>query len=337
MGKRKEHHFIPQFYLRNFSVGQNRVVICIYNIETDFYFDRAAISDQAKMKYLYGQDDRIESMLGDIERKAALVIKKIINTDSLPGIKSEIQDLFRFILYQHTRTVKREEVIKENLNALNKDIKRVTGHSFNISIQEMVDMVERTLPFLSHIKMALIVNDTSIPFITSDHPVVLYNQLMEIKGHSCRAAWANKGLQVFFPISPDHLIYIYDCYSYTVGKNKNKGEVLSIMENDVKQLNLLQYLNCGTLLFFDEHLSKDALVNMVHPHYSFRKQLFIPKTFRFGSYRWVEMPEPRINLSLTFSKLSLHGKRWRPTNYMVYLRHSDFAALRNSLDKEVVQ
>jgi Protein of unknown function (DUF4238) len=311
MGKRREHHFVPKFYLKNFSIRQEKVIIRLYDTQSNFYFEKASISDQAKEKYLYGEDDVVESKLGVIEGEAAAVIKSIINSDRLPKGKEHFQ-LLKFILYQHTRTTKREKVIKESFNELMKGTFGETRPQSSISVKEMVEMVESQLPYLGYTGCKLIVNDTKIPFITSDNPVVLYSQLMENKKDFARAAWASKGLQVFFPISPDHLIFLYDIFTYSVGKYRNSSEVNKISEKDVVQLNALQYLNCKSLLYFDENIEKADIEKVIAQFKKEREKLMKPKLMSFGSYRWVMIHEPRINLNLSFSKLSMTGKRFTP-------------------------
>ena len=337
MGNRKEHHYLPRFYLKNFSVGQQEVHIRLHNIESDFYFDHAAISDQAKKKYLYGKDDIMESQLEKLEGHSSGVIRSIIDDDQLPSSAADLLQLGKFILFQQARTVRHGEVMNTVFNTLNQGMFGDEAPDDEMSIRDMLELMTKRLPYLAHLDYKLIINDTSIPFITSDNPVVLYNQMMEIKRHRTPAAWANMGLQVFFPISPDHLIYIHDSNNYIAGAPAGTTVIGNITERDVNQLNALQYLNCGELLFFDEHFDKGNAESLKKESQEFREKLWIPKHVSFGSFHWVDMGRPQINLQVSFSRLSPRGKQFKPGNRMVYLRHPDFYELRESLVPDEMQ
>ncbi|WP_461622080.1 DUF4238 domain-containing protein, partial [Bradyrhizobium sp. 23AC] len=77
-------------------------------------------------------------------------------------------------------------------------------------------------------------------FITSDHPVVFYNQYAEHRTIRSNTGLASKGLQIFYPISPYHIIILYDEAIYKIGAKKSTSvDVTSV--SDVQQLNDLQW------------------------------------------------------------------------------------------------
>lgn len=330
MGSRKEHHFLPRFYLKHFSIGQKDVHVRLYNINTSFYFDHAAISDQAKKKYLYGKDDIMESQLEELEGQSASVIKAIIEEDKLPSSPADLLQLGKFILYQQARTVRNGQVMNDMFNSLSQGMFGEETPESEMTITEMLQLMGKRLPYLAHLDYKLLVNDTPTPFITSDNPVILYNQMMESKRHPTPGAWANMGLQVFFPISPDHLVYIHDSYNYFTGNGTNPLVITNITERDVVQLNTLQFLNCGELLFFDDHFDKANAETLICKSQDIRKKLWKPQHVNSGPYHWVEIGQPRINLQLSFSRLSQRGKLFKPGNKLVYLRHEEFYNLRES-------
>jgi hypothetical protein len=206
-----------------------------------------------------------------------------------------------------------------------------------VSITEMLELMDKRLPYLAHLDYKLLINDTPIPFITCDNPVILYNQMMEAKRHPTPGAWANMGLQVFFPISPDHLIYMHDSYNYFVSNRAGSPVIGNITEGDVIQLNTLQYLNCGELLFFDDHFDKANAEAVISNNQEIRKKLWTPQHMSLGLYHYVEIGHARTNLQLSFSRLSVRGNQFKPGNRMVYLRHSEFYALRESIAPDEVK
>ena len=65
-------------------------------------------------------------------------------------------------------------------------------------------------------------------FITSDHPVVLLNQLLD-KGDGKRSfsGFSRSGFQMVFPLSPESCLFFYDPKVYKVGNRRDRlGRVL---------------------------------------------------------------------------------------------------------------
>jgi hypothetical protein len=330
MGSRKEHHFLPKFYLKHFSVDQDDTHICIYNIDTNFSFDCASISGQAKAKYLYGTDDVMEARLGEIENQSARIIRAIIDDNRLPSSPADVQKLGEFILYQHARTIRNAEVMNSMTDSLNQSMFGDAAPDQETSVRELLELMDRRLPYLAYLDYKLVINDNPTPFITCDHPVVLYNRMMEIKRHTTPGAWANMGLQVFFPISPDHLIYIHDTFTYSASGRAGSAVIDNPTERDIAQLNTLQFLNCGQMLYFDNHFSKSDAETLTRNNAEGRKKLWTPNPLQFGPYHFVDIGRPRTNLDLSFSRLSPRATRFKPGNRMVYLRHTDFYHYRDS-------
>jgi Protein of unknown function (DUF4238) len=324
MGKRKEHHFVPQFYLRNFSVDEAKRLIAVYNVENNFTFPRAAITHQAKIKYFYGEDDVLEKRLGDIEGEISSVIKYIIENDSLSFDIDEYSKLLRFILYQSARTSAHVESTKIALQELNKNLYQYTGRNFDMDVKDMLSYVDRQLPYLTHAELFLLINETEIPFVTSDNPVVLYNQFMEMKRHPTGASWANKGLQVFLPISPNHMVVLFDPYVYRMGKQDGRGPRQWVVPMDVEYLNSLQYLKCGKLLFYNDKIEPTYIGRLAEKYGNIRLSLSKPEAHTLGSYNLLRVADPRIGISFSFTKLTMGAKKWKPGNMAVYLRHQDF-------------
>src|SRR5665213_1801359 len=102
MPQNKSHHFVPQFYLRNFGVGNS---VSLFNIPQMKQVPRAPISGQCQGDYLYTRDTRIEKNIGKIEHECAKVIAQVIQTGGLPRqLSKEHQKLMEFVLLQKNRT-----------------------------------------------------------------------------------------------------------------------------------------------------------------------------------------------------------------------------------------
>jgi len=79
MTTKKNQHFVPKFYLRNFSYEMNNKEIGIYNINTGFSYNKAPIKGQAYKSYFYGKDNDVEDKLSKAEGFTSFIFKKIRN------------------------------------------------------------------------------------------------------------------------------------------------------------------------------------------------------------------------------------------------------------------
>lgn len=101
---------------------------------------------------------------------------------------------------------------------------------------------------MADLDCVLLENNTNIPFVFSDSPVVHLNQHMSDFSDSGIFGTMSKGLMVVFPLNPKYCVLLYDAdvyrlaLSYVCNFDKVKS-VLVVSEADVKVVNALQYLN----------------------------------------------------------------------------------------------
>jgi hypothetical protein len=94
----------------------------------------------------------------------------------------------------------------------------------------------------------LLVNETEVPFITSDHPIARHNQLFEGVTDLSTVAIGLAGLQVFIPLSPRLVLLFYDDYAYSVGAAASR--LVRVHRPDhVRQINLLQWYDAEENIF----------------------------------------------------------------------------------------
>ncbi len=251
MPQNKKHHFVPKFYLKNFSLNNDRKTIGVFNISTSKYIALGSLKNQAYRNYFYGRNSVIEKSLADIEGRASDIIRSILNNNCIPQLHSgEHYALLTFIILQQARTVYHAEMINELSDkllksVLSKDSECPPGlNDGNFSMKNPTyTAIENAIlfqPLTSDLKYKLIINHTQIPFIASDHPVVLYNQFLESrKKFGSNTGYACKGLEIFLPISPNHLLIFFDKDTYQVG-TRNKNTVILTIEKEIHSLNMLQ-------------------------------------------------------------------------------------------------
>src|SRR5690606_17127565 len=109
----------------------------------------------------------------------------------------------------------------------------------------------------------LLINKTEVSFISSDFPVVKYNQFLEKKkwNHG-KTGYGNTGLQIFIPLNSKIILMLYDSTVYKVGFKKQPNLDIS-NKKDIDQLNILQILNSYSTLFFDEKITNHYITSLI--------------------------------------------------------------------------
>src|ERR1700738_351752 len=101
MARNKDHHFNPQFYLRNFSADESGKSIHLYNIARARCIFGASIAGQCARPYFYGKDGRLETGLGMLETAAAPMFRRMISERKVPARRSAEHGLLgQFIAVQ---------------------------------------------------------------------------------------------------------------------------------------------------------------------------------------------------------------------------------------------
>lgn len=340
MADKQNQHYVPQFYLREFSFEYNRKQIGIFNIETNAYAPKAAIKFQASKKFYYGEDLTIENALSEIETLVVPTIQEIIRTKKLPKRNTESHfNLLTFVVLSFLRTTVHENSFNEGTEKMFKTI--YSGHSdfknerddFNIQFSNSsvigITQMDKLLPMGLDLSYKLLINDSMRPFITSDNPVVKYNTLLERKQiHGGIVGLGAIGLQVFLPINPDLTIMFYDHDSYSVG---SFGISTFTLKNQavVDDLNLLHFLNCERIIFFDDQADEDYIKQLHEKSKIFtRANQALVTEHEIRDKHGNTLPnsilhstttECRTRLNLPFVKTLSKGKKYKPTN-MAHLR-----------------
>ncbi len=248
-------------YLRNFAPGEKKA-IHLYNISSKQAIRNAPLKSQCSESYFYGDDLVIENALGLIEGAATGVIRSILDTGNVPKSHSEPwENLLVFTLFLHSRTRhaanvhndmadKLVRMILEKDSSFDQDLLRNVEISLTNPAAEALRVAAQGVFLAMDLKMKVLINRTDVEFITSDNPVVLYNQCFEGANPSIggNVGLANAGLQIFLPLSAQHLLVLYDSNVYKVGQRKSDYCDVS-NSNDVRQFNDLQYLNCVENLY----------------------------------------------------------------------------------------
>lgn len=271
---KKNQHYIPKFYLRNFSYNNNKKQIGLFNLSTNFFFQAATLKDNGSKNFFYGADGIIEEYLSKAENNFANIIRDIIANRALPEKYSkEHIDLLYFVALTDFRNPSRVENIKQQRKEVEKrilelqedtDLQKICPERTHEEIVALSLLnTSKVMKMILDLDYKLLINKTSMPFITSDFPVVKYNQFLEKKRWRYgKTGYSSIGLQIFIPLDSKLTILLYDDTIYRVGVKKNNTMNITNI-NDVDKLNTLQFINCIDSVFFDEK-ANEIYIKRIH-------------------------------------------------------------------------
>lgn len=327
MPQNKKQHFVPKFYLRRFS--KNGKSINIWNIRRQKKILDANLNNQCCRSYFYGRNLVIEETLSQVEGHAAQVFRSLEETAALPSSGSpEHQVVVLYILMQHARTSRMADELNEMTDNiakhLVKDSTRLEGIEFSdiqIGLEEpalvALSIATACYPLLFDLAHCVLVNTSGREFVTSDNPVIFYNQLMSFRNIGSNTGLATKGLQVFLPIGPHQMILLYDADVYSV--KSEKGQTVYVNRRaEVEQLNTLQLCAASENIYFQDGSTDPSVLH--ERGKGFRSEAI--SDFEVAHVEHLENGESKeilrssrvdikTNLSLNFLSIKYSAKRWR--------------------------
>lgn len=256
MGRPKNHHYVPQFYLRKFS--PDRSSICLLNKARDIIVEKASIKGQCAVENLHGWHDDAEAHVGQIESACSPTIDRILRDRSLPIRGSmDFENLLVFVALQRGRTLGQAEANNRMVDYYAKLLLRgrpeVEGvdldrfeirETFPVAIPMSVSL--QVYQYFASLRMNLIASSKTVPFITSDDPVVLYNASRAHVWWEGVTGVDSEGLQVFFPLSRHLCLYLYDPHTYA---GKDDRAILQATIEDTLKINALTILQSQRNLY----------------------------------------------------------------------------------------
>lgn len=128
MADKKNQHYVPQFYQRNFS--DDGKTVGTYLLKQKKYIPKSSIKNQASEDYFYSKDNKkIEDALGDIEAMADAVIKDIARNPKGKISKQDGYTLYVFTMLQLGRTLYRTNELEEFSTAMFRQLIKSIVHA----------------------------------------------------------------------------------------------------------------------------------------------------------------------------------------------------------------
>jgi len=338
MSNKKNQHFVPKLHLRNFSFEKNNKQIGVYNIHTGFFIQKAKLKFQASKPFFYGKDLDIENFLQIVESDSSTLIHQIIKDNIIPKFSSEEHGK---ILIYIILLLLRNPILIENIASYEKGMNNVIEKKFpkakhigganslrdNLPNVFALSLIKRACLYTRDLHFKIIINKSDIKFLTSDNPVIKYNQLLEKQNwiNGGTTAFASLGLQYYIALNPETLIMFYDPATYKVG-NKMEKTIEVTNNTDIMQLNLLHFLNCNSNVFFNELFTEKIINDYFNRSKKFKKANrvkiteYIDQTNSNHSLISTETSSCEIKLNLSFIKLTKIAKKYKFDKRTIQLR-----------------
>jgi len=252
--------------MKPFSLGGIGAAINLFNITSGQLIKNAPVKGQCAKDYLYGDDLVVEKALQKLEGAYGVILKKIQSGDDQLS-SSDLSFLRNFSYLQYSRTdmaIRRNRLAMEKLeNAIfegNEHQRPISDLSDRTLMREAMIQFQETVKYISDLKVCLVRNRASSPFITSDDPAISTNRFyaQRVGSRFGGVGLGNAGAMIFMPLTPEYLVVSYDGGVYTV-----PGKIGCVIEThrllDVAAVNELQHLKAAENLYFHDWRNADKI------------------------------------------------------------------------------
>ena len=269
MADNKRQHFVPKYVLRNFSTDASAKQINLFHISSKKLIKGASLREQCYKDYFYGENSEIEKNLSVIEGAQATFLRELIQSKKTSGLN--LTQIPLFLAMQYGRTMRSAEDQSDRFEAMAKlclwgsveedALRNVRIRVENSSVLSTATAI-KVSPHLYDLKQVIIENKTKIPFVISDHPVIVTNWFCRRSFPSNHGTgFASAGLQILMPISPKFSLMLVDAGTYRIADKF--GHVMLTKGKDVHGLNALQWLNADKVIYVPQGLEETQLKSLI--------------------------------------------------------------------------
>nr|WP_321269617.1 DUF4238 domain-containing protein [uncultured Tolumonas sp.] len=218
----KKQHYVPQFILRNFTVGKKKKIY-VFDTKTQNTFT-SHVREIGHENDFYNHPingNQIEFDLGTLETQVAPLISGILEQGSINHLSdTDFYQISYFTIIQMMRVNALRESISNISEILVNRLKNETlvpGSQAELLFKDAESKNEKllSLDFIKTIPLQLMPNmlDKHLSllkapkgkhFYISDNPVVKYNNLYQSRNDS--VGLGVKGIEISFPISPKYML-----------------------------------------------------------------------------------------------------------------------------------
>jgi len=264
MPKVKTEHFVPKFYLKNFTLKEDKIFV--FDKRTQISFN-TNINNIAGEQYFYDliqeyEPDKTQMIEHFFSALESDLKHSLDNTlQSISGKRRitlrQKDEMSFFIAIQLMRTREQREYIKDHFGKFFKALFRETHNLSDIekvALDQLeidpdfakilhtqllfdADIINSTISTLNKHIWLIGINNTTLPLYTSDHPVVKKAHKKD-RLHS-NLGLESEGIEIAFPLTPKYILIIKEGQYFKALKNRNYKSIL-LKREDVSYYNELQ-------------------------------------------------------------------------------------------------
>ncbi|RRH87458.1 DUF4238 domain-containing protein [Mesorhizobium tamadayense] len=257
MAENKNQHFVPRVHLTPFSVCADGKAIHLFNLDRNKAIFDAPVKNQCSRDYFYGQDAVLEDAIQAVEGYYGRCVADLRKSGAVIN-ESHATVLRRFAYLQHVRTEaaarRSAELVFAATTASGPGFEQPT---FNEAVKAAVIAAMRhyanTMTVVDDLKVRVVRNLTSVPFLTSDDPAVLANRWYQQRAQDRSYGISSAGALLFLPLTPTLLAIFLDGDVYQA---EHAGGWINVSSPvDIHACNHHQVLNCAANLYFGDRSS----------------------------------------------------------------------------------
>lgn len=266
-------HHIPRFLLKNWSVAGPKPghMIHRYDIEEDRWKHYLPIVRQAQTKNMYGQ---LETTLSRTESQAAPCIRRVVANCQLPGNvpdRSNVTERAKvglFFAVSFCRNLSEVDFSNDVYSAMLKQQAHEKYHEelacmgidpkdYDINITPRGALAIRNIGIvaecLNGMGLYLLYSEDG-GFFIGDSPCAIYNKWYAKSPERQHLAPGATGACLLVPLSPHHVILLYDSWMYDPAKSSAvvKEWIIRVTQSDVAEINLLQLVYARQYIYSNE-------------------------------------------------------------------------------------
>jgi hypothetical protein len=226
-------HYVPQFYLRKFAhkQGNTYFAYCYDKIQRVSYVQK--VNRIACERQFYDSvgaiNNETETAFSRLETRFNRAFSKLLQAASTRDIDNARSNMAFFLATQMLRTRTMRETILNILrdrdsNVLSDPSNTELVHSYHrattddgikeLHVQLIQSFASEIKAKFENMKWIILENGTEVPFWTSDHTVAPYDPLQHLGIRLQGFGLARQGLAVFFPLSSNRILSLWDAPQY---------------------------------------------------------------------------------------------------------------------------
>lgn len=300
----RNHHYVPQFYLRNFSADRRQINLFNFRGEGSHL---GPVKGQCAIRRFYSPEK--EKEFARLEAIVAPSLRSLLDDPASLSDAEVREALLAFVVLQSLRTdgaARMPEKLAAQVKELavehgvdEEEIRRALSLTDMARGEEMLLCGEQSLARARDLEMCLVENTSNLELITCDDPVVRYNQYCWGSANA-ENGWGMVGLQVLFPLTPRHLLLLYDPQVYEIRRPLRSGSVVRTSRaRDVTELNALQILHAQDNIYYLGAKGRSSTESQCRGRARLRSPAMV----------------------IELHQASEQGTKWLVTNYLAPLKH----------------